>query len=138
VPDFCDVLGHDCCETGHGRGCSNGPIENCVCAIDPYCCQIEWDATCASEVVSEGCGGCGLESATADCNGNGSPDDCDNCADADADGDTDAADLASLVGCLTGPTVSAPPSCLCVLDSEGDADLDLHDYAAFQACFLVP
>ena len=72
IPDECDMEGHDCCEIGHGTGCSDPAIEACVCAIDPYCCDVFWDATCAEEVITLGCGTC-----ETDCNGNGVLDECD-------------------------------------------------------------
>jgi hypothetical protein len=48
----------DCCAAKQGAGCSNAGIESCVCAQDPYCCSTTWDALCASEVTSFGCGTC--------------------------------------------------------------------------------
>lgn len=48
---------HDCCTTG-GPGCSDAGIARCVCAIDPYCCDVEWDEICVAQVASLGCGTC--------------------------------------------------------------------------------
>ncbi len=77
IPDECDVpAGGNCCEVGHGAGCSDPDIEACVCATDPFCCDDDWDSLCADEVISLGCGFCG-EGTGPDCNGNGSPDQCD-------------------------------------------------------------
>ncbi|MEE9297265.1 MAG: DUF4215 domain-containing protein [Phycisphaerae bacterium] len=62
--DGCDAgcqiesIGHNCCETGHGAGCSDPTIESCVCAADPFCCDVEWDQICADEVESLACGSC--------------------------------------------------------------------------------
>ena len=48
---------HDCCEPG-AAGCADKAISACVCAIDPYCCRIEWDELCVEEVSRFGCGEC--------------------------------------------------------------------------------
>lgn len=48
----------DCCETGHGPGCSDPVIEACVCAQDAWCCNVEWDGKCVTKVESLGCGTC--------------------------------------------------------------------------------
>ncbi len=77
VPDDCDVpMGGNCCEFDHGPGCSDPEIEACICAIDIFCCEVDWDDLCVIEVLSLGCGFCsaGLE---PDCNENGVPDQCD-------------------------------------------------------------
>ncbi len=75
VPDECDVaVGHDCCTPGTSGGCSAPDIAACVCAADPYCCDVEWDETCALEVETLHCGACAAEH---DCNQNGVPDACD-------------------------------------------------------------
>ncbi|HRX86645.1 MAG TPA: hypothetical protein P5572_16600 [Phycisphaerae bacterium] len=52
----------DCCATGHGAGCSDPTIQNCVCALDSFCCDVEWTQSCVDEVSLFGCGACsGLE-----------------------------------------------------------------------------
>lgn len=51
---------HGCCDMGFA-GCSDGATSACVCAVDPYCCQTEWDAQCVDEVTSLGCGSCGAQ-----------------------------------------------------------------------------
>ncbi len=43
-PDGCD-----CCEAHPGVGCSDPECEAAVCAIDPFCCDVEWDNICAGE-----------------------------------------------------------------------------------------
>ncbi|MEX1363907.1 MAG: hypothetical protein AB1Z98_12315 [Nannocystaceae bacterium] len=48
----------NCCSTGHGAGCEVDPVESCVCAADPYCCNTNWDSICVGEVTSLGCGSC--------------------------------------------------------------------------------
>ncbi len=90
VPDDCEWITGDCCQTGYGAGCASPGIEECVCQVDPHCCQQEWDARCVSLVVTAGCGVC-----AGDANGNGTFDECEdfnsdseiNCCDDDDDGD---------------------------------------------------
>lgn len=48
---------HDCCTTG-GPGCADDTIEQCVCAVDPFCCDVEWDQLCVDQVESLDCGSC--------------------------------------------------------------------------------
>lgn len=48
----------NCCSAHAGGGCTADPIEQCVCAEDPFCCNTEWDGTCVNEVESLGCGMC--------------------------------------------------------------------------------
>ncbi|MBK9753857.1 MAG: hypothetical protein IPO88_10195 [Nannocystis sp.] len=43
-----------CCDTGDPGICTVGPIEDCVCAQDPFCCEFFWDGICADEAL--GCG----------------------------------------------------------------------------------
>ncbi len=54
---------------------SDETITACVCAADRYCCLIQWDEVCVSEVDILGCGTCVLTSV--DCNTNGIPDECE-------------------------------------------------------------
>ncbi len=57
----CQVEGgpaHNCCETGHGPGCSDPVIEACICALDSFCCDVDWDQICVDGVELAGCGTC--------------------------------------------------------------------------------
>ncbi|MCA9309821.1 MAG: hypothetical protein KDA21_01355 [Phycisphaerales bacterium] len=60
----CSEPAHDCCETG-GPGCADQGVQDCVCALDPFCCEVEWDAQCVAEVDALGCGDCGSMSGCA-------------------------------------------------------------------------
>ena len=40
-----------CCLAGCTTGCSDADCCQAVCAVDPFCCAVAWDATCASETV---------------------------------------------------------------------------------------
>jgi hypothetical protein len=53
---------HDVCEIGGALNASCGSCEADVCALDPYCCNNDWDATCVSEAeqyCGSSCGGGG-------------------------------------------------------------------------------
>ncbi len=52
----------DCCATGPDT-CSDLVVAECVCVSDSYCCDVEWDSLCVSEVDSLGCGTCAEEVA---------------------------------------------------------------------------
>ncbi len=123
VPDADDIA-HDCCETGHGPGCSYEPIEACVCADDRYCCLVEWDQVCVDAVVSGECGPCDI-----DCNNNGHPDECDitegTSTDCQADAIPDDCQLADN-DCNTN---GVPDDCEPNFDGDGliddcDSDID--------------
>ncbi|MEY4117715.1 MAG: hypothetical protein RLZZ116_1043 [Planctomycetota bacterium] len=53
----CTTGGHGCCTTG-GPGCSDSAVAACVCAIDPFCCESEWDAQCIAGISQYDCGSC--------------------------------------------------------------------------------
>jgi hypothetical protein len=45
----------DCCNATNAPGCSDAPVEACVCALAPFCCTRSYDALCVSLAV----GACG-------------------------------------------------------------------------------
>ena len=53
----CTAGGHPCCTPG-GPGCSDSTVAACVCAVDPFCCETQWDIQCVAEVSQFGCGTC--------------------------------------------------------------------------------
>lgn len=73
-------LEHGCCETG-GPGCSDAKTSACACAVDAYCCEVEWDTLCAAIATvycgaacpdlpvcgSPTAGSCAVEHATPAC-----------------------------------------------------------------------
>ena len=74
IPDECDIqTDHNCCDIGHGSSCSNEEITACVCQIDSYCCDTDWDRFCIDLVLDADCGSC----PSNDLNSNGVPDECD-------------------------------------------------------------
>ena len=43
---------NECCTAGSGPGCSNPACCEAICAIDPFCCDVEWDSICAGEACA--------------------------------------------------------------------------------------
>jgi len=122
VPDECDLLGgHDCCDTTHGPGCSNPAIRDCVCAIDPYCCEVYWDRLCVEEMADEGCFNCQVDN---DCNTNSIPDECDISAGTSADTDTNG-------------IPDECEGCPYIYDLDGSCFVDAADLGLFAACWLL-
>ncbi len=83
----CDDLrtlpSHNCCETGHGAGCTNPTIQACVCEQNALCCGSgAWGSDCVADVDFFGCGTCAIE---GDCNTNAIPDACDIAGDTSND-----------------------------------------------------
>ena len=64
-----DTYDGSCCEAGLGTTCEDPGIAECVCAIDPWCCEQEWDGVCVDLVEQGGCGSCqvGKTEASALC-----------------------------------------------------------------------
>jgi len=55
----------DCCEVHSEPGCDavcgtpdGGGVEECVCAIDDFCCTVTWDTACVEIVEQFGCADC--------------------------------------------------------------------------------
>lgn len=65
-----------CCLGSEVAGCAEAEIAACVCAEDPFCCEMIWDDVCASMVQSKGCGECpgGGGEAGSDSDGGGMSD----------------------------------------------------------------
>jgi hypothetical protein len=61
-----NTLGN-CCEPDGSAGCEIPEVQDCVCALDAFCCETEWDANCAMEVNSLGCGECTFPPQAFDC-----------------------------------------------------------------------
>ena len=60
-PEDCGPCGGtgDCCEEHEAPGCDDPEVQNCLCALDSFCCEKEWDMICVQEVTELGCGECG-------------------------------------------------------------------------------
>ena len=90
-PAFAFANDPTCCCTAHAStSCSDASCSATVCQVDPYCCSVQWDNTCASEAANL-CGFAapycldqnqngsadiceGVLGGPQDCNGNGIPD----------------------------------------------------------------
>jgi hypothetical protein len=45
----CYLSGGQGCKTHEVKGCGNCACQACVCAKDPYCCNVKWDGKCVAE-----------------------------------------------------------------------------------------
>lgn len=57
----------DCCSPHDAPACVDEGITSCVCAADPYCCEVAWDQVCIDLIGSLGCGVCPGPYAPDDC-----------------------------------------------------------------------
>lgn len=68
----------ECCEVHALPGCDeilgvpDETVDDCVCAVDPVCCETTWDEACVAEVELFGCGSC-----TPGCDGQPANDYCE-------------------------------------------------------------
>ena len=51
-----DVEQSNCCSTSEFPGCSDTEVSECVCALDPFCCNNPFDQLCV-QVALQQCGG---------------------------------------------------------------------------------
>jgi len=139
--DQCELAAaHNCCAFDHGAGCLDPVIESCVCAIDSYCCDVEWDRLCALRVEEDGCGSCDfatdcnsdgvLDECQPDFDGDGVTDDCDD--DVDGDSVPNASDP-----CLSPPGIPTNISGGPQGDFDDDCTITLADYAPFANCLTA-
>ncbi len=49
----------DCCQENGTPGCLNGRCCVAICAVDPFCCDTEWDSFCVDAAVKESACDCG-------------------------------------------------------------------------------
>ncbi len=70
------------CEVEEGPGCGGCACEACVCEIDAYCCDTQYDDICVGICMDE-CGGCPIE-VVEDC-GDGTCGAGENCGNCEAD-----------------------------------------------------
>ena len=73
-----------CCESSRSPGCDDPTIEACVCDVDVFCCDTQWDAicvdtalqncnieclndgNCCTQATGSGCGDAAIESCVCD------------------------------------------------------------------------
>lgn len=48
----------DCCSVHEQPSCADPFVADCVCASDPYCCDVAWDQVCVDAIGGYGCGAC--------------------------------------------------------------------------------
>ena len=58
----------DCCSANNTAGCEDEVCCAAVCAIDNFCCAVDWDNVCAAEAQNL----CGICGATPNCPAEGS------------------------------------------------------------------
>jgi len=60
--------GGDCCMAQGGPECDDMAVNDCVCELDGYCCDVQWDEICVSEAQYVCMDDCGLPPANmGDC-----------------------------------------------------------------------
>ncbi|WP_152629961.1 hypothetical protein [Haliangium ochraceum] len=112
---------HDLCEAGTPLDPTCDECVNEVCAIDSFCCEVEWDDLCvglAEDTCGLDCGGGGDECEHGLCE-TGAPLDptCDDCAQTVCDADSFCCEVAwdgicvGLAESLCGIECTAPPEC---------------------------
>lgn len=64
----CMDAGGDCCAPTGGLGCEDVAVSDCVCALDPFCCDAQWDERCVATAQYACMDACGLPPANmGDC-----------------------------------------------------------------------
>ncbi len=123
-PGACPGEG-DCCAANGTPGCDNEACCDTVCSIDPYCCDVAWDASCAA-LAEANCaagtcpGACPGEGAC--CTANGTPG-CDEpaCCDTVCAIDPTCCDLAWDADCAALAAANCTPgTCPAACPGEGD------------------
>ena len=58
------VRSSNCCASKPGTGCDDPDCQTLICNVDPYCCNVQWDALCAQQANTfcDACGATGLPS----------------------------------------------------------------------------
>ena len=114
------------------RGCNDRQCEAFVCAVDPLCCDKEWDWRCEDR-------------ARNGCYGQGGPGSIYLELVAPPPADETLADFAEFLPCFTDacsdppcdPPIYADECCL-VNDFDSDGDVDLEDYENFRKALIGP
>jgi hypothetical protein len=72
--------GGDCCEAHDSPGCDDPDVMMCVCDMDPFCCQNNWDSICANEAQECGANCCEPNCWGKECGGDGCGGSCGQCS----------------------------------------------------------
>lgn len=51
--EIAGMPGAECCDSHGGIGCSQFQCCMCVCDLDPFCCEVEWDEICAFALIAK-------------------------------------------------------------------------------------
>ncbi len=62
MPTNGDTPGN-CCAAGLAKGCLDDAVRSCVCGLDAFCCEVQWDQTCVDHVDEMDCGTCRVPGA---------------------------------------------------------------------------
>lgn len=104
-----------CCNGTVSVGCQNRSCCNLVCGDDAFCCESQWDNTCAATAKSL---------CPALCT-------CGSFADFDDDGDVTLQDFGGFQNCFTATMSPWADGCACA-ESNTNRRVDLADYAALR------
>ncbi len=121
---------NDCCEVHIEPGCDSvcgepddGGVEECVCAVDIFCCESEWDAACVEIVELFSCADCSDNNPNCDAGGGPANDDCEDAVPLE-----DGVTPFSTVGAITdGPAMTG--DCIKFGDPQVNQDI-WYTYAA--------
>jgi len=72
-PSACGFGAGNCCEADGTPGCEELFCCADVCALNPFCCDVAWDAGCAN-LALQICQGCEVQPCEGDANGDGTVD----------------------------------------------------------------
>ncbi|MEM6991451.1 MAG: hypothetical protein AAF721_13165 [Myxococcota bacterium] len=106
----CPVGFGDCCAANNSIGCDDCEIETCVCDLDSYCCDTDWDDICVGHAV-DSCGACGGDGATGGAATTGPP------PPPETTGEPGAGDCCDPDNGTPGCDDLDVESCVCLLDS---------------------
>ncbi len=108
---FCAGSG-DCCAPHDAPACASQATTQCVCDLDAYCCQVEWDALCVEQAADDCAAGCAMAPQCGD----GVCDDVEDCGACPADcGPCDPGDCCQ-ARADAGCEVPSLEACVCQAD----------------------
>jgi hypothetical protein len=81
-PQDCECK-DSCCEEHESVGCNEPKVKECVCNMDPFCCEAMWDGICVDEAINQ-CnatcnGGCEENCFNKECGPDGCEGSCGSC-----------------------------------------------------------
>jgi hypothetical protein len=132
----------DCCAPHPTVGCSDAHCCESVCAVDPYCCDVEWDFICVDE-AAQSCGTCAVGACCGGSGGTGTAMPAPDGSQVSAERQARRAELAGArsVGSQYGCWATTPGNCdwdggfylgdgtICSgVDSDGDQIDDACDF----------